>query len=1011
MTCRSLQDLCIGDIRIMKRLQTIVLAVFFSLVPMMSDADPALPRHELQVRVDPGQHRLAGESRIVLPHGRVWTIHVGGIVVNSVSVQGAAYREDRETQTITVTPEDARNMLTVMFDASYAPGRPSGKEEGIEQANMIDPDGIALTGSWYPSVAGLSEFRLTATLPPGFEGISEADEVRMKELPDGLREVSFIFEHPVDSISLIAGKYRVKKVRHKEVDVVGYFFPEDEELGGKYLEYTKKYLDMYEGLIGPYPFRRFAVVENVLPTGYSMPTFTLLGRDVVKLPFIVDTSLGHEILHQWFGNSVYIDHTGGNWAEGLTTYLADHRYEEEKGAGREYRKQILAAYRSYITPENDFSLKDFTVRSDKGTSSVGYGKSAMVFHMLKQELGPDVFATALREFYAKNLFVPASWTDIRKACEAASGKDLGGFFDQWIEGKGALDFRIMDALVRYEGTNARISFDVRQMGRKDGFLLPVVLITDRGKIRQTFRVEKESESFEIVTREIPRELVADGDYDLFRTLADDETAPVITMLLGDKNRLFVTPQGKGEEYKDLLVFLKTRGFAEKREEDMTYEDLKGSSLLVPGDTALVKRLFARSVAPEGDFSLVMKFNPYRRKSVIGIVHAASPADMQEYLRRVMHYGKYTKLVFKDGKNVEKTAEEGEQGMREVLYEEVRGIAVPQLEPLSRIIAGIEGKDIIYVGEIHDRFENHRLQLQVIRELHLKNRKLAIGMEMFQQPFQNVLDEYIAGTTDEKTFLKKSEYFKRWAFDFNLYREILLFARENRIPVIALNIRKEIVSKVAKQGLNALTEDDLKEVPSEIDLSDREYRERLREVFVQHGNPEGRNFDFFYQSQVLWDESMAHNLNAFMEKNPGYQIVVLAGIGHMAFGSGIPKRTNRLNHKEYAVILPSYDIEQGIADFVLFPSPVEFIETPKLGVQLREEGGLVTIAAVSPQSPAERAGLREDDVIVSLDTEKVETVEDMKIHLLYKKKGDIVKVGVVRKRFLLGPKEFEVSATL
>jgi uncharacterized iron-regulated protein len=996
-----------------KGIQHIMFAVFFVMVPVISRADNTMPLHEIQVRFDIEQHRLSGESRITLPPGKGWTIQTGGTTVASISVSGAAYKEDTKAGTIAIEAGTSPSVVNIAYAASYGPARASGREDGIEQANVVGPEGIALTGAWYPVTEGLAVFRLTAHLPGGFEGISEADAVMVKERPDGLREFSFVFDHPVDGISLIAGKYLVRTVRHKSVDIVTCFFPEEEELGEKYLEYTKKYLDLYEDLIGPYPFRRFAVVENILPTGYSMPTFTLLGKEVVRLPFIVETSLGHEILHQWFGNSVYADRTTGNWAEGLTTYLADHQYEEMKGKGWEYRKQALLSFRNYITTENDFSLKDFTSRIDRATASVGYGKTAMVFHMLKQELGADTFIRALKEFYAKNRFSHASWADIQKACEAASGHELGWFFRQWVEGTGAVDFQIRDAMVRYEGSNARVFFDVKQKERNDSFLLPVVLKTDKGEVQKTFRIDKESATIEIETKEIPQELRIDRDYDLFRTLSADETAPIISAILGDKKRLFVIPHGKEQEYKVLSGFLTANGFTEKKEEEVTYDDIKGLSMIVPADTALVKRLFARLDMPEGDFAIVTKFSPYSTKNCIGIIHSVSTADMKDYLQRITHYGKYTTLVFKDGRNIAKSTDAGERGMGIPLSEEVRGIGVQQLEPLSRIIDTVSRKDIVYVGEYHDRFDNHRVQLQVIRELYRRNRNLAIGMEMFQQPFQKALDDYIAGTIDEKTFLKKSEYFKRWAFDYNLYREILLFARENKIPVIALNIRKEIVSKVSREGLQALSAAELKEVPGDIDLSDGEYKERLREAFAGHAGREGRNFDFFYQSQVLWDESMAHNLNDFMTINPGRQVVVLAGGGHMVYGSGIPKRAYRLNRREYAVILNSgsEEVEQNVADFVLFPAPVPFMETPKLGVQLKDEGGMVTIAAVSPESAAGKAGLSEGDVIISLDNEKMEGVEDVKIHLLYKKKGDALSVKVKRKRFLFGDTEMEFKVVL
>ena len=100
--------------------------------------------------------------------------------------------------------------------------------------------------------------------------------------------------------------------------------------------------------------------------------------------------------------------------------------------------------------------------------------------------------------------------------------------------------------------------------------------------------------------------------------------------------------------------------------------------------------------------------------------------------------------------------------------------------------------IIYVGETHDRFSHHVMELEIIKDLHSRGKKIAIGMEMFQRPFQKVVDDYIEGRIDERAFLKGTEYFKRWGFDYNLYRPILLFARAEKIPVVALNQTQEMV---------------------------------------------------------------------------------------------------------------------------------------------------------------------------------------------------------------------------
>jgi aminopeptidase N len=245
----------------------------------------------------------------------------------------------------------------------------------------------------------------------GFTAVSEADEVTVSETAAG-REFSFSFPNPLNEITLAAGKYTEFKDSFNGIGIYAYFFPEDAGLGKTYLEYVKEYLQLYEGLITPYPYKRFSVVENFLPTGYSMPSFTLLGQNVVRLPFIAETALGHEILHQWFGNSVYVDFKKGNWSEGLTAYLSDHLYEDSKGNGRQYRKNILTDYANYVNAEKEFPLKDFISRTDFASKAVGYGKGAMVFHMLKRLVGDEVFFNALKGIAKERRFQETSWDDL-----------------------------------------------------------------------------------------------------------------------------------------------------------------------------------------------------------------------------------------------------------------------------------------------------------------------------------------------------------------------------------------------------------------------------------------------------------------------------------------------------------------------------------------------------------------------------------------------------------------------
>jgi uncharacterized iron-regulated protein len=673
---------------------------------------------------------------------------------------------------------------------------------------------------------------------------------------------------------------------------------------------------------------------------------------------------------------------------------------------------MLTAFQSAVTPEADFPLSSFSGRTDRASAAIGYSKAGMVFHMLRELVGEDIFRASLRNFVSDNLFRPASWLAIRSAFETASHQKLDWFFDQWVDGKGEPEIELQNVVMSYRGAKAVVSFDLSQKGTAYRLLVPIVISSREGTLRKKVSVVKAVEHIDIEVDGSPLELAVDGQFDLFRKLSGREYPPVLARLLNDKQRIAVIPEGWGKDFPGVVDVLKKEGFVIRYESEITYDDMKQASLLIIGsDNPLALRMYGKLKKTEGDLSVVVRENPYSAAGVIALLDSGTPADIGRYFPRITHYGKYTTLAFKNNRNILKETTAKEEGLRAELSPAVSGVEIRRLVDLPGIIEKIGSRKIIYAGEVHDRFEHHRAQLEIIRGLHKKNGKIAIAMEMFQRPFQRVLDDYIAGTIDEKEFLKKSEYFTRWSFDYNLYREILLYARAFKIPVVALNIRRELVGKVSKGGILALTREELAELPPDMDFTDNEYRQRLRESFQRHVHNGERNFDFFYQSQVLWDETMAHTLDAFMRQNPDYQVVVIAGGGHMAFGSGIPRRSHRLNGFDYAVVLNSDEPGEQIADYILFSETVAYREAPRLMIQFKEEGKQLLIADFPKESISEKAGLKKGDVVLSLDGVPMEDVSDVKIHLLDKKKGDSVGVKVRRSRFLLGDRELVITVTL
>ncbi len=333
-------------------------------LPAYALAETGMPHNDLTVEFDLVRGAITGVSRISLPSGQTARVNLTGIKVTAVSIHDRQLIVEPGTGLITFTPETADDILKIEYEAEFRTS-PDNKP-GMTKDNLISSEGIELMENWHPAVEGLSFYRLAAVLPNELEGISEAEEIHIRERAGNNREFVFDYHHPLRNISFVAGNYQVEKESHNGVEIYTYFFQEDNGLSKTYREYTKKYLDMYEKYIGKYPFRRFTVVENFLPAGYSFPTYTLLGKDIVNMPFIVETSLGHEVLHQWFGNLVYNADKTGNWSEGLTTYLADHMYEEMKGIGWDYRKQILISFQSYVTDEKDFPLKSFSGHEGQG---------------------------------------------------------------------------------------------------------------------------------------------------------------------------------------------------------------------------------------------------------------------------------------------------------------------------------------------------------------------------------------------------------------------------------------------------------------------------------------------------------------------------------------------------------------------------------------------------------------------------------------------------------------------
>lgn len=974
-------------------------------------AAPQAPEYDLEVSFDIPRSSVTGLAKIRVPAGKPLMFRVGRLVIHGVHLNRQRVDFQLRDGALRIVPPQS-GTLEIRYEGVFEPARASSGSHEQTFPSVVGRQGIFLVSAWYPQVEALANYRLKVALPPGYVAVSEAESIEKVERSGGVT-FAFEFGHPLDGINLVAtDRYQVTQDRFHGIELSAYFFPEDQALAMRYLDYAKRYIELYEKLLLPFPFKRFAIVENFLPTGISMPTYTLLGQEVARLPFIVETSLGHEILHQWFGNQVYVSEEQGNWAEGLTTYLADHLYEEQKGGGWKYRKQILIDYASYVG-DDDFPLRSFTHRFDSASRSIGYGKSAMVFHMLRQMMGDDAFFGALRGFIRQKRFQRASWDDLKNAFEEPSGRELGWFFSQWTGRKGLPELQASNFIVERSGGAFVLGFDLAQTGEIYKLDVPVtVFYRSGGEKRARIRLEERKRSVWIDSEKEPSRVVIDEHFDIARRLAEPEIPPVLASLLGHKKLIVVRPVRDESHYDAVVEGLRARGAEVRTAESLKDGEIRSASLLLlGGDNPVIRRLYGRVEIPDSGFSITVKKNPWNAARTVGMVATDSAAEAEAAFPKIFHYGKYTALRFENGVNVSKTVEASERGIQEVLSEEPAALDLSTLKRLPGVMERLAGKKIVYVGESHDRFSHHEVQLRVLQGLHRQDPRIAVGMEMFQKPFQKPLDDYIAGAIDERTFLKRSEYFKRWGVDYHLYKPILDFAKARQIPVVALDLRREIVQKVAKGGLDSLSEDEKREIPQELDFSDQGYRARLEEAFAAHRDFEERNFAFFHQAQILRDEAMAESIDEFLEKNPDFRMVVVAGGGHLQYGSGIPRRTLRRNGFDYAIVLNDAEVKRGIADFIVFPESSETKAAPKLMVFLKEQDQRLRIAGFVKDSVSEKSGLKAEDTLLSLDGDPVNSIEDVKIALFYKKAGETIKVKVRRPGFFYDDEELEFQVQL
>lgn len=533
------------------------LVLALSLLSSAAAAEQPVVRHDARALLVLDEGRLRLEDRLTLPEGLTNAAGAVPLVVPATDTveitQGKLLsREplDEHRQALHVVPEQGEVALVYEARIAEAP-TPMAEEHArsfSESRGIISREGVYLSpeSAWLPRVGPeLVAVTLEVSgLPAEWSLVSESQPVGDATSTRRLEPA-----HPTDMLHLVAGPWTRTSAKVGDVILETVLRTPDPALTQRYLEVGRQYLRMYEDLLGPYPWPRFSVVENFWETGYGMSSFTLLGPKVIRFPFLLHSSFPHELLHNWWGNGVYVDE-GGNWSEGLTAYLADHLVQEQRGRGEAYRRDALVRYADYVREEADFPLRSFGSRHSRASEAVGYGKWMMVAHMLRRELGDEVFRDGLRDFFARHKYTRGSFDDLRASFERVSGRSLEGFFAAWTERPGAPTLGWSEVRASRVGTKGPWQLEVsvvqKQAGESFPLTVPVAVALADGSTRYTsarFEGGKEREVARAVLTAPaePLRVQVDPHFDVFRSLHEAEVAPTLSRALGGEKMLFVLP--------------------------------------------------------------------------------------------------------------------------------------------------------------------------------------------------------------------------------------------------------------------------------------------------------------------------------------------------------------------------------------------------------------------------------------------------------------------------------------
>lgn len=644
------------------------------------------------------------------------------------------------------------------------------------------------------------------------------------------------------------------------------------------------------------------------------------------------------------------------------------------------------------TPEKAAERKNIlhklSIYGARKTQQLNDETLGFIFHMIKLNIGEEKFQLGLNKIADLKDMPSLSWLQILRCFD---GINADNFYDAYFSKNPLIQLTVTNPEYITERGEYFISFTLLRKYGDNVINIPYTLeYSDRkeyGRLQSSINRE---ETFKVPVSLGAVKFTLDPTYQIIRELTDNEKSPVIADILNKKNILYIA-----DEYNN-IIFSVFKDVKFMKEDEVKFKDLENMNVVIGSYSNKIAKFFTdKQVNNETNSEYFIFHNPQNKEKFILLANNMQSGTLQQLEK----YALNQELVFQNDKLIAKYSSPTDMGIKVLEHKNDIIIDVKNLSSLQDIIKKASEYKTIFMGENHNEYAHHANQLSVIQSMYNSKKKIAIAMEMVQYKYLNTLNDFVKGRITEKEMLDTIDYYNNWSFDYSLYAPIFKYARDNGIDIIPLNIEREVTSQIYQGQIDNLTAEQAATLPERMNTLNSRYENKIKSIFDMHADSSYKFSDFFL-SQNIWDEIMAKHLADYRKANPDTTVIVICGNGHAGKNSGIPLRYKRITGEDSFVVMQGEAIMQDEfnADIYIYTEEIKSEGTPKIGVSISmkdEDKDIVKVESVSKDSPAQKAGIKNGDIILKCGYHTINNIGNLKYALYEKGYNSVIECDIKR----------------